>query len=271
MTRIARALLPAVAVVAVLAPPSAARPVSVCHLTTAAPVAQGTCPGVRPGARVRVGNSICSMAFLFKGSDRRTYIATAGHCALLGKQGEKVWKGIRAPTASDSVGNYIGNFAYASFHWVNTTSSPAPESDFALIRLEPGVKANPAMCHFGGPDGIYQKHEATPSVLHYFGRSPMYDDVLPARSAIAPNTLDQSGVFSIGESAGGDSGSGVINGQGEAVGILTGSVGYMTPIGPFGHGDTVIARLDEDLKRAQRALHIKLTIRSAAVSPNTEL
>lgn len=62
-----------------------------------------------------MSGGICTMAFLFKGSDRRTYIATAGHCPLIGKQGERVWKGLRGPTATDSAGSLIGNFVYASF------------------------------------------------------------------------------------------------------------------------------------------------------------
>jgi SAM-dependent MidA family methyltransferase len=42
-------------------------------------------------------------------------------------------------------GNRIGEFAYAILQ---------DPKDFALIRLDPGVAANPQMCHFGGPTGV---------------------------------------------------------------------------------------------------------------------
>lgn len=232
----------------------------------AAPFAQGTCRGVRPGAVVRMGSGMCTMAFVFRGSDRQNYIATAGHCPLAGRQRERKWT-TNGPTATDSRGYWIGNYVYAVFKWTDI----GPTYDFALIRLNPGVKPNPKMCHFGGPTRLYQKREQTPSVLKYFGNSPTYSGTLPARSALAANTSDKYYVLAAGASAPGDSGSGVINQRGEAVGVLTGGHGFGIGGTVVPTPDTVFARLDRGVAKAQKALEIKLSLRTAAVSPDTSL
>lgn len=228
--------------------------------TYAAPFAQGRCLGVRPGAIVRSNSGMCTFAFLFRGSDRRNYMTTAGHC-IIPKGGEKKWSGDRAPTAFNAYGQAIGKWIYANFRWPEIGVT----YDIALIRLNPGVKASPKMCHFGGPDGMYAKRESVPSVLRYFGNSPTWKDALPARSAVAPNTSEKNYVLAVAESAPGDSGSGVINQRGEAVGILTG--GYVAHEFPV----TVFSRLDYGIARAQKVLKMKFSIKSAAVSPDTSL
>src|SRR5207248_11800424 len=117
----------------------------------------------------------------------------------------------------------------------------------------PGVAYSAQMCHFGGPDGMYTKHQAVPLVVKFFGESPTYKGRLEARSGVAPNTLDAKGVLVATESAPGDSGSGVIDQAGEAGGVLTGGHGVRTP-NNVDVGDTVLARLDVGVARAQAVL-----------------
>ena len=62
--------------------------------------------------------------------------------------------------AADSDGQRFGEFAYAVVQ---------PSRDFALIRLDPGVKASPEMCHFGAPRGLYSTDTDTAVVLRYYG------------------------------------------------------------------------------------------------------
>jgi hypothetical protein len=122
----------------------------------AAPVGLSPCSGVRPGAPVTTDSGLCSLNFMFQGSDGDRYMGTAGHCVLLDETTgpldfgnlpakEEVYPRGAGPEARDAGGARIGEFAYAIL---------ADPKDFALIRLDKGVSANPQMCHFGGPTGI---------------------------------------------------------------------------------------------------------------------
>jgi hypothetical protein len=225
--------------------------------TAVAPVAQGVCRGVRPGAMVLMPGAQCTFNFVFRGSDRQTYIGTAGHCPLLDVDGEKRWTGYAGPYAADGGGRTIGHFVYAVLGSANGLISPI---DFGLIRLNPDTRWSAQMCYFGGPDGMYTRHEPTPLVVEFFGNSPAYRDVLPARSGLAPDTTDAYAVDAFMPVAHGDSGSGVIDQAGEAVGVLSEGVGVDGPNGAVVGQPSVLSRLDVGVARAERALHIKLAL-----------
>src|SRR5918995_2457545 len=142
------------------------KPCKLIPVPTAAPVGTGTCPGVRPGAIVSSDKGQCTFNFLFNGSDGRQYIGTAGHCILGdsaiggGDFGEESWAPGAGPEARDASGNRIGEFAYAILQ---------DPKDFALIRLDPSVQANPGMCHFGGPTATNDQPPGGLVVLNHYG------------------------------------------------------------------------------------------------------
>ena len=227
----------------------------------AAPFGTTPCRGVRPGGLIRVPAGACSLNFIFRGSDRNIYAGTAGHCVITKPPAEKRYTGLRAPSVSDQYGSWIGNFAYAV---LNDTK------DFALVRLNRGVKYSPRMCHFGGPDGMYQKHDLGPAILRQYGNGIYWGETLPARTLLAPTMSDPDIVFAAGEGGPGDSGSGVINAAGEAVGVLVAGVdcrstGTCVDGLPWLSSLIVITRLDVQLKRAEKVLGIKLTLLGAAL------
>ncbi len=235
----------------------AARPGCGATLVSASgvqPVGTGPCPGVRPGAIVESKTGGCTFNFLFQGSDGNRYMGTAGHC-ILNTDGEIAYRAGKGPVASDAEGQRIGEFAYAILR---------DPKDFALIRLDPNVKAKAKMCHFGGPTGVNKDSTSDAVVLHYYGNGigignlqVVNQPVLPARSAIAENLEDPDQVFATGAAIFGDSGSGVISDDGRAVGALV-AVGYPGPI--------LITRLGPQLRRAEKALDIGLTLRRAALN-----
>jgi hypothetical protein len=188
-----------------------------------APVGPGPCPGVRPGGRVLTSIGDCTLNFLFRAPDGTRYIGTAGHCVDPGAASndesnpdgrariERVWSLGTGPVATDSDGQRFGEFAYAVVR---------PTKDFALIRLDPGVRASPEMCHFGAPQGLSTTNSDTAVVLHYYGTGEGVGDAVPARSAVALGTPDPDHIYAVGLAVPGDSGAGVMTTDGLAVGAL---------------------------------------------------
>lgn len=228
--------------------------------TAAPPFGTGACPGVRPGAVVTSDAGQCTFNFLFKGSDRNRYMGTAGHCILGespvgGDVGERTWAPGTGPVARDADGNRIGEFAYAILQ---------DPKDFALVRLDRGVAASPQMCHFGGPTARNDALIEEPVVLHHFGQGLLLGETVPARTHLAPSMPDPDHAYANGLAIFGDSGSGVIDDSGKAVGVLvtigvhTSQVGTTTDAGTIG-----ITRLGPQQKRAANVLGIGLRLVTA--------
>jgi hypothetical protein len=233
------------------------------------PVGATPCPGVRPGSYLEISfpNRLyswsCTLNFLFQGNDGRRYIATAGHCPLDdGQMGRFTWRSGKAPIANIYVGDKrhrVGEFVYAILD---------DDSDFALIRLDEGVKARPRMCHFGGPTGINDDLSADPTILHHYGQGIGTGQIfpvntLPARSALAPNLEDAQEVTAYGAVYEVDSGSPVISSDGRAVGVM---VALRVNAAVDGEGNLSITRLTPQVADAEDALGIDLRLLKAPLS-----
>lgn len=236
-------------------------PTRLIEVPAAAPIGFGSCPGVRPGAIVNSDTGQCSFNFVFGGSDGATYIGTAGHCILGespvgGDVGEESWAPGTGPEARDADDVRIGEFVYAILQ---------DPKDFALIRLDPGVEADPQMCHFGGPTGVNDDVTSSPVVLHHYGNGLAIGSVLPARTGLAIGMPDPDHVFATAVALPGDSGSGVISSDGRAVGVLV-TVGVHTGgIGTGGvdAGIVGITRLAPQVERASDVLGVGFTLATA--------
>ena len=219
----------------------------------APPVGSTPCEGVRPGATYVSGAETCTMGFVFAGSDRRRYVATAGHCAFAPDPATdpgatKTWKAGTGPVVKNADGKQLGRFAYATMKgtW----------GDFALIRLDNGVAASPQMCHFGGPTSLTTAVHGDAVQVHHYGNGTGPDGV-PARTGVAALGLYRADyAFFHGVAAPGDSGSPVIDENGAAVGILT---DLTTPF----TGNVGVNRMAHHLADASRLLRIKLTLLTA--------
>jgi hypothetical protein len=223
-----------------------------------APVGSTPCPDVRPGAHVTTSaDTGGSLNFLFRGSDGHRYVGTAGH--LLADEATHVWKK-DGPTAQIDDGTTIGRAAFA---W-NFNEQPR---DFALIRLTPGVKADPAMCHWGGPTGINTDTAAGPIVLRHYGQGMGISEIVPARTLIASTMANDEMVGAFGIAAPGDSGSPVISEDGRAVGlqVVAGAIwGTVLPeTEGLTPGDVGIYRLGPQVEAAEKALGIELKLLTA--------
>jgi hypothetical protein len=219
---------------------------------TATPVGISRCSGVRPGAFFTTSVGGCSFNFAFKGSDGARYIGTAGHC-LLENEGEKRWAVGRGLVVRDGDDRKVGRTVYAIL-------KDSQNKDFGLIRLSPHIRPAASMCHFGGPTRLDTSHLATPQILEHYGQGLGVSILTPARTSVAPNTLDEDAVIAVGAAAFGDSGSGATR-QGRALGVIV-AVGAGID-GTGSAGDVFVTRLQPQLARAQRVLGIKLTLATA--------
>jgi hypothetical protein len=190
---------------------------------------------------------------MFRGSDGHRYVSTAGHC-VLPSDGPAIhtWAA-DGPPAFDGRGRLIGHFAYAK--------DDDPD-DFALIRLNEGVRSSPRMCHFGGPVAIAREHRDMPALLHYYGNglsvrggNEVDLTTVPARSAVVRHTLARRFAAAHGVAYFGDSGGPVITEDGRAFGLTVSLL-------PTGFG---ITRLPHQLDLAERALGIELSLITAPV------
>ncbi|HEV2889567.1 MAG TPA: hypothetical protein VGX28_04255 [Frankiaceae bacterium] len=253
MPALRRALRVAVLAAALVAPPAyAADRLCTAPAKDALPVGTTACPGVRPGSGYLSAGEVCTFAFLFQGSDRRRYAATAGHCAFdPDVDATKVWRNGSGPVVTDAAGKRLGTFAYAVLD--------GQFRDFGLIRLDSGVASDPAMCHFGGPTGIDTTVSGTDLLVHHYGQGTGLD-YLPARTGEMFFGLYRPDyVYFYGAASVGDSGGPVTTDDGAAIGVLT---DLTTPF----TGNVGVNRLAPHLSEAQRALRVRLSLLTAPVA-----
>ncbi len=208
----------------------------------------GSCPGVRPGARVQTDNGSCTLNFLFRGSDGERYMGTAGHCILSTLPisqniGEQSFAAGEGPEARDGDGNRIGEFTYA----IQDNAR-----DFGLVRLDDNVVASPQVAQFGGPTGVNDELTTGPTTLSLFGNPLGIGGPLASgRTLLAPGGLpDPDTVGAIGVALPGDSGGPVLDEQGRAVEVLVSvELGLSTISSP---GPIGITRLTRQVDQAER-------------------
>ena len=249
-----RALVRALAVAALALSPLPAQAAELCASPFKAdPVGTTACPGVRPGATFTSGTERCTMAFLFTGSDRRRYVATAAHCAFdpdpAADPGRtQTWRPGTGPVVKDAGGRQIGRFVYATMK--------GEFADFALFRLDNGIAWNPQMCHFGGPTKITTEVHNRDVLVHHYGSGTGADGI-PARTGDMFFGLYRADyVYFYGVASTGDSGGPVIDDTGAAIGVLT---DLTTPF----TGNVGVNRLAGHLADASKALKTRLTLLTA--------
>lgn len=214
----------------------------------APPVGNSACPGIRPGAEYVTAVGSCTLAFVFSGSDSGTYLATAGHCADLAEHAPRTYPRGKGPIAADAVtGKEFGRFVYSG-HTSGAT-------DFGLIRLSPGARAEAQVCHFGGPTGMSTSVDRDVTLAQHYGNGLGMESTR-ARTAAVPHGLYRADwVPMFGAATPGDSGGPVLV-DGLALGTID-------EIRGNGNGPMVVTRLPDAIAAAAKALRVRLTLRTA--------
>ncbi len=179
------------------------------------------CPGIRPGAPLTQPAG-CTFNFVFRGTsydeddeavDEGLFIGTAGHCVFDSAEPDTVWENGEGPLVKDGKGKRVGTTIYGV---------DEGDLDFALIRIDehrhPDV--DPSMCHFGGPVALGSDVQQQ-TMVHHFGQGMGFDRTVQGRSGFATHYSGGGTVMNfVGTAGPGDSGSGVIDEFGNAVGVL---------------------------------------------------
>lgn len=178
---------------------------------SATAVSAGTC---------MVSPNGCTMSFVFTDGSSN-YIGTAGHCAAGGNQVIA-----QIGTRLDPTDTLV--VTLARIGTVVSSWNAGIGRDFALVRIDPGFKVVPGMAGALGPTGVFCGDPLGQPVMHYGHGyaffveqgNPKFGEVVPDLTLLVPFTT-ANGFNWAGYGLPGDSGSGVMNDAGLAVGDLT--------------------------------------------------
>jgi hypothetical protein len=214
------------------------------------------------------------MGFLFVGSDKSRYASTVGHCVLdvtTNFEQNRTWPVGSGPVVSAkpnadgsaTATGAIGRVVFAEFR-------KAPDGDnydFALIRLDRGVRASPSVRELGGPRGIDGDLTDAPTQLFFYGQADLISTVQSSRQLLATTLHNPEHVYANGPAGPGDSGAPVLDGDGRAVGLILGAGGNDVAVDNdgsvyVGHDQALnrIVRLKPVLRHAAVALHVALKL-----------
>lgn len=193
---------------------------------------------VHPGVQVITDGGQCTANFVFT-DEVDTYLGMAAHCAGTGQATDT--NGCDAgslPLETDVtiVGSdgqeHDGTLAYSS--WLamqEAAEAPSANAcaynDFALVKIheDDHDKVNPSIPVFGSPDGIDTDGAATGEQVYTYGNSSLrlgLTELSPHAGTSLGTTADgwTTGIYTVTPGLPGDSGSAVVDQDGQALGIL---------------------------------------------------
>jgi hypothetical protein len=189
---------------------------------------------IHPGVQTFTAGAQCTANFIFtQGSD--VFIGQAAHCSGTGGNTETdgcTSGSLPIGTPVDVTGaSHPGTMVYNSWLTMQSLGETDPDAcaynDIALIKLDPADAANvnPSVPTYGGPIGVGGATAAGDRVYSY-GNSELRGGV----TQLSPKTgisLGDDGngwthaVYTLTPGIPGDSGSGFLNAQGQAIGVLS--------------------------------------------------
>jgi hypothetical protein len=191
---------------------------------------------IRPGVNVSSASGSCTSNFVFfepVGTGFDVFIGAAAHCFTLG--GSTDTNG--CTTASRAIGTAAtisgatrqGSLAYSS--WIamkaagETNGDTCANNDFSLIKIDPAdlTRVNPSVRYFGGPVSLRSTATSTGEEVVSYGNSALrfgLSPTSPKRGVSLGSTGWSHRVYTATPGIPGDSGSGFMDAQGNAFGVL---------------------------------------------------
>jgi hypothetical protein len=211
--------------------------------TTAwAPAATAT---IHPGVMMYTAGAQCTANFVFTDAAGDVFVGYAAHCAGTGAATDTdgclaASLPLNTPVTFNESGTLLsdgavvgaGRLAYSS--WLDmqargeTDANVCAYNDLALVKVDAAYvpSVNPSVPFWGGPAGVNTTGTAVGDKLYTYGNSSVRAGV----SALSPHvgvSLGDDGngwthaLYSVGPGIPGDSGSGFLDAQGNAVGVLS--------------------------------------------------
>jgi hypothetical protein len=196
-----------------------------------APAASAT---IHPGVQTHTVGGQCTANFVFE-DGAGVYIGQAAHCSGTGGQTETDG----CTSGSQPIGTPVevkgaskpGTLVYNSWLTMQAKGETDPDTcaynDLALVKLDPADvgKVNPSVPGFGGPTGVGAVGDLGSTVYSY-GNSELRGGITklsPKQGIVIQNEGNGWShiVSTLTPGIPGDSGSGFMNGSGEAIGVLS--------------------------------------------------
>jgi len=207
------------------------RAVALGTSTAWAPAGSAT---VHPGVQVYTEGAQCTANFVFQ-EGTEVYLGQAAHCSGTGGQTETngcTSGSLPLGTAVEVKGaSKAGTLAYNSWLTMQALGETNPDAcaynDLALVRIDPADvgRVNPSMPGFGGPTGVGTVG-GLGSTVYSYGNSELrlgISKLSPKQGIVIQNEGNGWShiVATLTPGIPGDSGSGFMNGNGEAIGVLS--------------------------------------------------
>ena len=209
---------------------------------------------IKPGVQMVTNGAQCTANFVFKDGAGRVYVGYAAHCAGTGSSTDtngcktkslplgtpvQFTVGGNLLTGGTTVGT--GKLAYSSWRTMQrrgtTSAARCAYNDFALVRVDPASvgKVNPTVPVWGGPSAVASTNLSVGAAIYTVGNSSLRSGTAAAKTGKVTRVVAGGLAYDMTTSnpgIPGDSGSGFMDGQGRAAGVLsTLSVGIgLTPV-----------------------------------------
>ena len=211
-----------------------------------APAATAT---VHPGVQTVTAGGQCTANFIYTAGGN-TYIGQAAHCSSTGAATDTdgcLAASLPLGTPVEVTGaSRPGTLAYNSWLTMQANGESNADTcaynDLALVKLDPADvgKVNPSVPGYGGPTGVGGA-SATGDDVYSYGNSSLrfgITQLSPKKGIVV--TTEGNGwsrtVYTVTPGIPGDSGSGFLNGSGQAIGVLS-TVALAPLAGSNGVGD----------------------------------
>ncbi len=191
---------------------------------------------IHPGVVTVTKDASCTSNFVFYDAQHHAYLGQAAHCSGTGGPSETNGcnsKSLPLGTAVELgetkiMGELVYNSWLAMQKLGEKNDDTCSSNDFALVRIPDSAlnQVNPSIPLFGGPTGLRETPLPSGETVLSYGNSPLRGGItyLSPKQGVSLGT-DPSGwehtVYTLSPGVPGDSGSGFIDSEGKAFGVLS--------------------------------------------------
>jgi hypothetical protein len=202
---------------------------------------------IHPGTMMYTAGAQCTANFVFADGAGRVYVGYAAHCAGTGAatdtdgcRAASLPLGTKVTFATDgnpaTEGTRVGGGTLVYSSWLTmkrlhtAAADPCAYNDLALVRVNAVDvrKVNPSVPFWGGPNGLHSGAVETGDQVYSYGNSSLRGGVEQLSPKVGAGVGDDAAdggwshpVYTVTPGIPGDSGSGFMDANGRALGVLS--------------------------------------------------